>query len=461
MHSNFFRSVCCFSVIFFFLLAMPALADEQKDGNFRLIGYYSADLFNEPIDRLPFDQLTHIMYAFLVPADDGSIAFVPKLEQLKELVKTAHLQDTKVLIAVGGWSYQNEPLAPVFETMAQSETSRKAFIKNLLDFVSVYQLDGVELDWEYPQASSAAAYEALVRELAEALHQENKELTAALSGAWAVDAGPEVSKLVTPNCLEAFDFIEIMGYDINDTEHSPYWFSQTSLAYWANRGVSAQKMVLGVPLYARPSWLQYRQLVAADPANAWQNFLPAGTLSSQDSYYNGLPLLRSKTMLALKQGGGIMLFDVNEDTADENSAVKMMALEIDRFQTLGAEAYQQKIWLYLNHELLSLSNEDDTGDCYIDENHRTLIPLRKPLEALGAQVEYDPQTQQIKILQENTTVQLTIGASVFTVNGEQRTMDTQPLVKEGRTYIPARPVLEAFGYQVQWDAASQTIYVSP
>lgn len=452
------RLICCFLVGFFLLLATPVQAEETHD--FRFVGYYSADLFDEPLENLALDQLTHVMYAFLIPAEDGSIAYVPKQEQLRQLVELAHSKNTKVFIAVGGWSYQNEPLAPVFEVMAQSESSRTAFITNLMSFVREYNLDGVELDWEYLQESSAATYEALVIELADALHQKNKELTAALSGAWAVDAGPEVSKLVTPKCLEAFDFIEIMGYDINDAEHSPYWFSQTSLAYWANRGVPAHKMVLGVPLYARPSWLQYRQLVAADANNAWKDYIPAGTLSSKESFYNGLPLLRSKTMLTLKQGGGIMLFDVNEDTMDEHSVVQMMAAEIERFQILGADAYQQKIWFYLNHQLLPLFAEESSGDCYIDENGRTLIPLRKPLEVIGAEVQYDPQTQQIKIMQEDITVCLTVGDSVFSVNKQQHRMDTQPLVKEGRTYIPARPVLEAFGYQVQWDANGRTIYVT-
>lgn len=450
---------CCFFAIFCLLGTTPVLAQEEQDHAFRLIGYYSADLFDEPLENLAYDKLTHIMYAFLIPAEDGSIAYVPKTDKLRQMVEQAHLNNTKVFIAVGGWSYQNMPLAPVFEVMAQSESGRAAFIANVMSFVKEYNLDGVELDWEYPQESSAAAYEALVIELADALHQEQKELTAALSGAWAVDAGPEVSKLVTSNCLEAFDFIEIMGYDINDTEHSPYWFSQTSLAYWANRGVPAQKMVLGVPLYARPSWLQYKQLVAADPDNAWQNYLPPGSLSDKDSYYNGLPLLRSKTMLALQQGGGVMLFDVNEDTNDSHSVVSMMAAEQQRFQALGTAAYSQKIWFYLQHQVLPLSLEESSGDCYIDENGRTLIPLRKPLEAIGAQVQYDVRTQQITISKEAMVVRLTIGSSEFTVKEQQKTMDTQPLIKDGHTYIPARPVLESFGYLVQWDPASRTIYV--
>lgn len=460
MRVRYLRWIYCFFLMSFFLLAWPVMAKAQEEADFRLIGYYSADLFDEPVEQLPFGQLTHIMYAFLIPAEDGSIAYVPETEKLRRLVEMAHLQDTEVFIAVGGWSYQNIPLAPVFEKMACSEDSRKVFISNLMDFVKEYNLDGVELDWEYPQASSAQAYEALVMELADALHQEQKELTAALSGAWAADAGPEVSMLVTEKCLEAFDFIEIMGYDMNDADHSPYWFSQTSLAYWANRGVPAHKMVLGVPLYARPSWLQYRQLVAADPANAWRNYVPAGTLSNQESYYNGLPLLRAKTMLTLKQGGGMMLFDVNEDTRDAYSVVSMMAEEAGRYQLLGPDAYQQKIWLYLHHRLLPLSLTEHTGDCYLDENNRILIPLRIPLEAIGAQVQYDDKTQQITITKDNLTLQLRNDVPGFTINGQQQTMDTKPRQQEGRTYIPARPVLEALGYQVQWDPDSRTIFIS-
>ena len=42
----------------------------QED--FRVIGYYSEGLFDEPIENLQMDKLTHIMYAFLCPLKNQS-----------------------------------------------------------------------------------------------------------------------------------------------------------------------------------------------------------------------------------------------------------------------------------------------------------------------------------------------------------------------------------------------------
>ena len=53
-----------------------------------------------------------------------------------------------------------------------------------------------------------------------------------------------------------------------------------------------------------------------------------------------------------------------------------------------------------------------------------------------------------------------IGSTTLTVNGQTQTMDQAPVIRDGRTYLPARYVAEAFGDNVSWDAASQTVTVS-
>lgn len=99
------------------------------------------------------------------------------------------------------------------------------------------------------------------------------------------------------------------------------WFSETSIDYWLNRGVKAEDIVLGMPLYARPSWMQYRHLVELDSQYAYVDYAPTSPL---ESYYNGMNTLREKTIIALNKAGGVMLFDVNEDTNDEYSIVSMI-----------------------------------------------------------------------------------------------------------------------------------------
>lgn len=53
----------------------------------------------------------------------------------------------------------------------------------------------------------------------------------------------------------------------------------------------------------------------------------------------------------------------------------------------------------------------------------------------------------------NKTVKLVVGKNTINVNGIDRIMDVSPIVVAGRTYLPARFVAEAFGFNVHWDSS--------
>jgi len=307
---------------------------EEKRDNFRVIGYYSYDLFEEPLEKLQTDKLTHIMYAFLIPQADGSVLPLTEEENVRQLIGKAHSDNCEVFIAVGGWSYNNIPLQSAFEQAAGNSETRKKLVESIVAVVENYGFDGVELDWEYPTKDSAKNYEALIVELDSELEARGKQLTAALNGAWSKTEGPEVSKYVSDACLEAFDFINVMSYDMNNDQHSPFWFANTSIDYWINRGVDAEKIVLGMPLYARPTFMQYRHLAEINKSFVYNDY---AVIDGVTSYYNGLPTLCKKTILAAYKAGGVMLFDVNEDTNDETSIVSMIDYVIEQIEKEGFE----------------------------------------------------------------------------------------------------------------------------
>lgn len=443
-------------------VGMPgfAFADTAKNASgkqFRVVGYYSGALFNEPVEKLQTDKLTHVIYSFLIPKEDGGLVELEKPDQLKALVKQAHEDGAKVFIALGGWSYQNKPLVTVFETLAASKEKRTLLIENVRALVREYDLDGLELDWEHPSEKTIANYEKLVVELKDALSRDGKELTAALNGAWSTTAGPEVSKLMTDKCLNSFSFINVMAYDMNNQEHSPLWFADTSINYWLNRGVAADKIVLGMPLYARPSWKQYRDLIAENPEYAYRDY---AATSPQDSYYNGINTMREKTVIALKKAGGVMLFDVNEDTSDSTSAVSMIDDLVKRTNTLSGNDLKGYVTVILDNHELKFLKEEGYGTPFIDGSSRTLIPLRKPLEAIGATVDYDEVSRVVTASRNGTTVKIPVGESFIEVNGSRVAMDTRAVIKDSRTYIPLRAVFSAFGYDVNWHDSSKTVYLT-
>ncbi len=90
---------------------------------------------------------------------------------------------------------------------------------------------------------------------------------------------------------------------------------------------------------------------------------------------------------------------------------------------------------------------------------RTVVPLRKIFEALGAQVEWDDTTKTVTGTKDGTTIKMTVGKNTFTVNGEEKTLDVAPCIIDGRTLVPARAVSESFGVNVEWHDDIKTVCI--
>lgn len=91
---------------------------------------------------------------------------------------------------------------------------------------------------------------------------------------------------------------------------------------------------------------------------------------------------------------------------------------------------------------------------------RTLVPLRKIFEALGATVAWDDETQTVTAARENTLVRLTIGSNILNVNGMQKELDVPAQVVNGRTLVPVRAIADSFGCQVGWNGETNTVFIT-
>ncbi len=73
---------------------------------------------------------------------------------------------------------------------------------------------------------------------------------------------------------------------------------------------------------------------------------------------------------------------------------------------------------------------------FIDENGRTMVPIAKIAEIFNATTEFDATTNTVTIKDADTTIVVVIGEKTMLVNGETINMDTQVVIKNGRTYVP-------------------------
>ena len=96
----------------------------------------------------------------------------------------------------------------------------------------------------------------------------------------------------------------------------------------------------------------------------------------------------------------------------------------------------------------------------IIQEGRTLVPLRAIFEALGADVEWEDATQTVTAVRQGVAIEMQIGNSVFSVNGEQKTLDVPPQLVGGRTLVPVRAIAESFGAEVGWDQDTSTVTIT-
>lgn len=94
------------------------------------------------------------------------------------------------------------------------------------------------------------------------------------------------------------------------------------------------------------------------------------------------------------------------------------------------------------------------------ENGRLLIPVRAVGEALGANVDWNADLQQIILIGKGNTVQLKIGNKFASINGVSAELDVPAKILQGRTLVPLRFVSQALGANVNWDGNKQLVEIS-
>ena len=84
-------------------------------------------------------------------------------------------------------------------------------------------------------------------------------------------------------------------------------------------------------------------------------------------------------------------------------------------------------------------------------NGRTMVPMRKIFEELGATVIWDDETKTATAQRNEVTVNVTANSPVLFKNSMPYLLDMPPILREGRMLIPLRTVVQAFGCMVDFD----------
>ena len=202
--------------IFCVLMAMlpcAVSAQESPSSPKRLLGYYPEwSKYNNPpytysSAQIPYQQLTHIAHAFvLLDAKADGTLDVPSGFVEPDLISKAHAAGVKVLVSIGGGGGGQ---GGRFNKMAGVEASRQAFVKNVHAFLTQNGYDGVDIDWEVPNARDMLNCTTLMQEL-------RNELPAGqwvISMATSADPRSYGNGFDIPALAPLLDFINVMTYD--------------------------------------------------------------------------------------------------------------------------------------------------------------------------------------------------------------------------------------------------------
>ncbi|MBP1926390.1 putative secreted protein with C-terminal beta-propeller domain [Sedimentibacter acidaminivorans] len=112
------------------------------------------------------------------------------------------------------------------------------------------------------------------------------------------------------------------------------------------------------------------------------------------------------------------------------------------------------ITVYVNNEKV----EFDANP--ILENGRTLVPLRGVFEKLDAKVDWNKNTMQAVIKDENNEIEMMLNKNKVLVNGEIKDIDSPTKMINSRTFAPLRFISETLGHDIRWDEKTNSVYIT-
>lgn len=331
------RWLCASSLGLIALASFPSIAQVQT----KVVGYIPS-YKNMPavVDRTDLSKLTHINLSFLNPNASGAVTSGgnpvcmegASANDINYVVQKAHQAGVKVLVSVAGGVLP--PCSGNWQTLLQP-ANRATIVNSLLQFVSTFNLDGLDIDIEgvvLTNIDNAGNYTPFIQALRNGL-PAGKLLTSATAS--------YVGGMVPTSSLQYFDFVNIMSYDAigpgwgqAGVEHSPYSMAVSDINIWKARGLTKQKMVLGVPFYGYgfngyAADYDFASIVNQFGSGAAQADV-IGTRCAGCSYitYNGLPTIRAKTQLALQEGSGVMIWELSQDIAGANNLLAAIRNQI-------------------------------------------------------------------------------------------------------------------------------------
>ena len=280
--------------------------------DFKIVGYLlSGEIEKGSANNFDVSKLTYLNVFFNGVDSNGKFRHIPHLDSM---IAAAHSHHVKVIATIGN----------AVSLSLITDTNRTKFIDSLVSSAVELQADGIDVDLEGDHINKD--YEGFVGALSTALKAKGKLMTAAVATwetAWLSD-----------KALSYFDFLNIMTYDATGPwnlkqpgPHSPYSMAISDMDFWTKtRGIPKERLTLGLPFYGYgfgpniEREFHYHQIVKTYPGA--ENTDSVTVTPGNVIYYNGIPTIKKKTIYAMQNAGGIMIWELMEDADGDKSLLK-------------------------------------------------------------------------------------------------------------------------------------------
>ncbi len=91
---------------------------------------------------------------------------------------------------------------------------------------------------------------------------------------------------------------------------------------------------------------------------------------------------------------------------------------------------------------------------------RTILPIRAVVEALGCSITWKGDERKVTIVGRGTVIEMWVDSLNMVVNGAAVTNDVPPIIIADRTYVPVRFVVENLNCDIDWDQTTRTVTIS-
>ncbi|UKZ82482.1 hypothetical protein TrVFT333_010271 [Trichoderma virens FT-333] len=225
------------------------------------------------VDEIDTSKYTHIHFAFANVTSTFGIDISGAQDQFNSF--KAMSGDVKKIISFGGWDFSTKPGTFNILREATKAANRATFQSNVVAFIKQHNLDGVDIDWEYPGAPDIPGIPAGDADAGKDYYETLSSLKTALGSSKSVSLAAPASywylKAFPVKDLGAkIDYIVYMTYDLHGQwDYDNKWTSpgcptgnclrshvnitetKDALSMITKAGVPSNKVVVGVSSYGR------------------------------------------------------------------------------------------------------------------------------------------------------------------------------------------------------------------